>query len=441
MGRKKAHTPLTVLLNHRAVGTLLRERNGAIGFVYDPRWLAWTHAIPVSLSLPLREQAYRGAPVVAVFENLLPDSMELRRVVAERVGAQGVDAFNLLGIIGRDCVGALQFVPEDQLDEIMQTKGACHAEPVDEVGIATMLTTLGQAPLGLRADEGFRISLAGAQEKTALLWRDGQWYKPLGATPTTHILKPRIGRLANGIDLSNSVENEHYCLNVCAALGLPVAKTRIGDFDNSTALVVERFDRQWTSDGRLLRLPQEDCCQALGVPPTLKYQGHGGPGVRQIMALLQGSDSPRKDRLMFLKAQIVFWMIAATDGHAKNFSLFLAPGGRFHMTPLYDVLSLQPVFASGGVRKSQLKLAMSIGGSGHYRIETIVRRHFQEEGKLAGLPAGAVDRVIDEVADLVEGALDRVADELPGGFPGDIHDTVQAAVRLRRRALARDPGK
>lgn len=167
------------------------------------------HAIPVSLSIPLRGGGYQGNRVLAVFENLLPDSRPIRTRVAERVGAQETDAFSLLSEIGRDCVGALQFLPDDVAPP---QPTAVEGIPVDDADIAAIVANLAHAPLGLDRDADFRISVAGAQEKTALLYHDGQWKKPIGTTPTTHILKPRIGALPNGIDLSDSVENEYYCL-------------------------------------------------------------------------------------------------------------------------------------------------------------------------------------------------------------------------------------
>jgi len=214
MPRRRRHAPLRVLLNNRLVGHLNKTADGAISFQYDPGWLAWEHALPVSLSLPLREDAYRGEPVAAVFDNLLPDSDTLRRRVAEKVGAAGTDAYSLLAAIGHDCVGALQFAAGDApLDET----GTITGEVVDEAGIEKLLSGLVQAPLGLDRDDPFRISVAGAQEKTALLCHKGRWIKPHGTTPTTHIFKPPVGRLPNGIDLSHSVENEFYCLKLAAA--------------------------------------------------------------------------------------------------------------------------------------------------------------------------------------------------------------------------------
>jgi serine/threonine-protein kinase HipA len=313
MARPRRHIPLNVFLNGRLVGRLNRQSSGAIDFQYDPSWLAWEHALPVSLSLPLREDRYIGAPVIAVFDNLLPDSTPIRRRMAERIHAPGIDAYDLLAVVGRDCVGALQFLPDGVEPG---AAGAVDGRPVDGKEIARLLGDLASAPLGLGEDEDFRISIAGAQEKTALLFWKTRWYKPLATTATTHILKPQIGRLPNGIDLSYSVENEFFCLKLTAALGLPSAAVAIEEFEGHCVLVVERFDRRWTADNRLLRLPQEDCCQALSVPPSSKYESDGGPGIPAILNLLKGSDQPEADQTTFLKAVIAFWLLGATDGHA-----------------------------------------------------------------------------------------------------------------------------
>ena len=287
MGRKRTYAPLDVYMNRRKVGQYFRDPDGAFAFTYAAEWLAWENTLPISRSLPLRSERYVGPPVIAVFENLLPDSDDIRRRVAERVGADGVDAYSLLAQIGRDCVGALQFLAKG---EVPGDSRVLTGEPLSEEQIAGMLKDLGRMPLGMRAERDFRISVAGAQEKTALLFHEGQWIEPTGTTPTTHILKPAIGTLPNGMDLTDSVENEHFCLRLMAAFGLPVARTEIATFADTKALVIERFDRLRARDGRLIRLPQEDCCQALSVPPTRKYQSEGGPGIVEICGLLQGSD-------------------------------------------------------------------------------------------------------------------------------------------------------
>ncbi|MFZ5675069.1 MAG: type II toxin-antitoxin system HipA family toxin [Pseudomonadota bacterium] len=433
MGRRRQHAPLGVYLNNRLLGHLLKEPGGATNFRYDENWLAWGSAIPVSLSLPLREDAYRGPPVTAVFENLLPDSEMLRRQIAERMGAEGSDAYSLLTTIGRDCVGALQFIPEGE--ELAADRGAIEGDPLDDGEIEKLLTGLARAPLGLARDDDFRISLAGAQEKTALLYDGGKWLKPHRTTPTTHIFKPAIGKLPNGIDLSDSVENEYYCLKLFSAFGLPTNDASIEIFGKTKALVVTRFDRRWTKDGRLLRLPQEDCCQALSIPPSRKYQGEGGPGLVGILDLLKASDTPEQDRKIILMAQVLFWLIGASDGHAKNFSIFLRPGGSFSLTPLYDILTLQPSYDAHQMDRKQMRLAMSVGDNNHYRIDGIRSRHFFQTGKAAGLSKSAVAAAIDEIVDTTGRAMTTLAEGLPPNFPENIHASVSRAMSERLRLL------
>jgi serine/threonine-protein kinase HipA len=434
MGRRPAYAPLRVYLNNRRVGTLSRAASGAIDFSYHEDWLGWEHALPVSLSLPLRETPYRGEPVAAVFENLLPDSDRLRCLVAEKVGARGIDAYSMLAKIGHDCVGALQFIAGE--DEAPDTTGKLNGEDVDAEAIEKILKGLSQAPLGLNRDDAFRISVAGAQEKTALLWHEGQWIKPHGTTPTTHLFKTQIGQLPGGIHLSDSVENEYYCLKLTEAFGLPVNTATIETFRETKALVIERFDRRWTKDGRLLRLPQEDCCQALSVPPTLKYQNEGGPGMVDILTMLKGSDTPTEDQDVFIKAQLIFWLIGATDGHAKNFSVFLSPGGGYRMTPLYDILTAQTALNARQIERKQMKMAMSVGKSRHYRFVQIHGRHFVQTAVQAGLSRKRAAAIIEEVAELAPKALDASAHALPKDFPTAVVDAVQEATIARLGGLA-----
>lgn len=433
MGRRPTYAPLRVYMNNRRVGTLSREASGAIGFTYHEDWLNWEHALPVSLSLPLRETPYRGEPVSAVFENLLPDSDQLRRLLAEKVGARGIDAFSMLTKIGHDCVGALQFIAgeRDASDSTSKLEG----ETVDAEAIEKILNGLSQAPLGLANDDAFRISVAGVQEKTALLRHEGKWIKPHGTTPTTHIIKTQIGQLPGGIDLTDSVENEYFCLKLTEAFGLPVNTATIEIFGDTKALVIKRFDRRWTKDGRLLRLPQEDFCQALSIPPTLKYQNDGGPGMADVLDLLKGSDTPIEDQEIFLKAQLVFWLIGATDGHAKNFSIFLGPGGSYRMTPLYDILTAQPALNARQIERKQMKMAMSVGDNRHYRFDEIHGRHFAQTAIRAGLSKKRATAIVQEIAWRVPEALETTTTNLPAGFPPGVVDAVCAAVLNRVRGL------
>ncbi|ESY65563.1 MULTISPECIES: type II toxin-antitoxin system HipA family toxin [Mesorhizobium] len=433
MARRPAHIPLNVFLNARLVGVLRRESTGAIDFQYAREWLDWRGSFPISLSLPLREDRHIGTPVTNVFDNLLPDNDAMRRRVAERVGADGTDAYSMLAVLGHDCVGALQFLP-DGMDP--GPPGSVEGKPVSNEDVAGIIANLAAAPLGLGEDEDFRISIAGAQEKTALLRKDGGWFKPIGTAATTHILKPQIGRLPNGIDLSNSVENEYLCLKLLQAFGVPAAQAQIADFGERRTLIVERFDRLWARDGRLLRLPQEDICQALSVPPTRKYQSDGGPGMREIIDLLKGSDTPDEDIATFLRTCILFWLIGATEGHAKNFSIFLSPGGRFRMTPLYDVLTAQPSLDTRQIPRKKFKLAMSVGKNRHYSIPDIMPGHFLQTADIAGVGSPVMRRIFDDIAENVEKQADEVIMSLPRGFPEQLVDAVKSAIGKRAALLA-----
>ena len=437
MARRRTRRPLNVYLNSKLVGRLRRHASGAVDFQYAPAWLSWDHAIPVSLSLPLRDDRFTGQPVIAVLDNMLPDAERIRRQLAEQVRADGHDAFSLLSKLGRDCVGALQYLPDGVEPG---EAGAIEARAIDEAEIERKLEGLWRAPLGVDEDGEFRISIAGAQEKTALLFWKKRWNIPHGTTATTHILKPRIGQLPNGIDLSNSVENEYLCMKLAAAFGLPTAEVAIKDFGAQRVLVVERFDRLWARDGRLLRLPQEDCCQALSVPSAGKYEVHGGPGIAAILELLKGSDEPQADRRAFLKAQVLFWLIAATDGHAKNFSLFLHPGGRYRLTPLYDIMSAQMAFDAGQMRRNQLKLALAVGKNRHSVIHEVLPRHFAQTAAAAGVPAAVVDGIFEELLADEAVAIAQTVAALPEDFPEPLARSVLDGVRARLRTLERQRG-
>lgn len=200
------------------------------------------------------------------------------------------------------------------------------------------------------------------------------------------------------------------------------------------ALVVERFDRRLRRDGGLLRLPQEDCCQALAVPPSRKYQSDGGPGIVEICTLLRGSDDPLRDRARFFKANVLFWLIGATDGHAKNFSLALMPGGRFTLTPHYDVMSLQPMLDAGDLQIKEMKLAMRVGTNRHYRVSEIIGRHFVQTGVAAGLSRTQIAAIFAEIRREAAAAFATAIAEMPAGVAPSLWESIQHgfAQRLQR---------
>lgn len=425
-------TALRVLLNGREVGFVHMARSGAIGFGYSPEWLALDGAFPISLSLPLSERPHQGAPVISYLENLLPDNPAIRERVAIKVSARGLDALSMLEEIGRDCVGALQFVPENKHYE---TFTSIEGKDVSDTDIAQILRDLKPSPLGMEAEDYFRISIAGAQEKTGLLKHNSKWLRPVGMTPTTHILKTQLGTLPNGIDLQDSVENEFFCMKFCEFMGLKIADVAIQKFDDIKALVIERFDRRWLGPDKLIRIPQEDFCQALAVPPSQKYQSDGGPNIIDCMALLKASNTPTEDQTAFMKAQTLFWLLGATDGHAKNFSIALKPGG-FTMTPLYDILSAQKALDDGQIRHTQMKLAMSLGDNNHYRLDNVAVRHFLQTAKSADFGVTLVTDILQDVDDNIEQAIEKTIKVLPADFPEELTDSLMAGIQKRKKSLA-----
>lgn len=414
------------------VGTLIRASDGGISFSYDPTWLASETAFPVASALPLTQESWKGDPVIAAFDNLLPDAEgELREKIAARVGAAGKDVFSLLSALGRDCVGALQFLApgEEPAAQDMDYREISAEE------MAADMKNLSAAPLALSDDDDFRISIAGAQEKTAYLRVGESWAKPRGITPTSHIFKAPMGILPgpDEIDMSDSVENELFCMTLAREIGLPAASVEKIALPGLGALAVERFDRVWRGP-TLKRLPQEDICQSLGYPSSQKYQKAGGPGIRQIMELLRESDDPIQDRETFFRAQIFFFLIGASDGHAKNFSLQLGRRGRFRLAPLYDILSVAPVVHAGRLQRKRYRLAMSIDG--HYGIDEIVPRHFEAEGRASGLPKSRALELLAKMTELLSPALERTKLDLgelvPESVSGPIiADSVQRADQAR----------
>lgn len=441
MGRRAKTTRLNIWMNGIPVGYWESARQGE-RLAYFDEWLADEQSRPLSLSLPFLpgNAAHQGPLVTDYFDNLLPDSDAIRRRLAQRHQAGGTDAFHLLAKLGRDCVGAIQLLAEDEApSDIHEIKG----EALNAARVAQRLRNIVSAhALGQHEqDEDLMLSIAGAQEKTALLRHKGRWLLPHGSTPTTHIFKLPLGLVGHmQADMRTSVENEWLCSKIMAAYGIPVARCEIKHFEDQKALVVERFDRSPSSDGSwIVRLPQEDMCQATGTSPLRKYQADGGPGIARIMEALLGSDDAEQDRSNFFKTQIVFWVLAATDGHAKNFSIAHRPGGRYRATPIYDVLSAHPVIGNGKNRISphKAKLAMAVRGSGnHYLIDKIQRRHWIAQAQQVGLGAAAAERLIEEVTESTKSVIGAVGNLLPNDFPMDMAEAVFSGMSKQSDKLA-----
>lgn len=441
-------------MNGLFVGTWERPRGATDRLTYETDWIQSAAGRPLSLSLPFdrargrgdEKQTLRGEKVAAYFENLIPDNERILQRLRDRYGARSTAPFDLLAAIGRDCVGAIQLLPAGtEPGDIRRIE----ATSLNEAGVANVLrnTTVSRHSDEALDDDAFRVSIARAQEKTALLRHRGRWCIPHGATPSTHIFKLPLGLVGNvQADMRMSVELEWPCMELVREYGVPVAPVEIGRFEDQQALIVERFDRIRARDGNYwLRIPQEDFCQVTGLPPNRRYESDGGPGIRRIMDILRGSESADTDREDFFKTQLLFWIMAATDGHAKNFSLTLLAGGHYRRTPLYDILSTWPIQGRGAnrmdPRNARLAMAMAVEGSNrHYLIHDIHRWHWVRMAESLGLGDRAT-AMIEDLVERIPRALDALAKRLPEDFPAALFDSVSAGVTAAVKRLAREPDR
>jgi serine/threonine-protein kinase HipA len=440
MGRPSKTQSLAVWMNGALVGSWNLSPNKEPSFVYAEDWFDAPGFRSLSLSMPAirSNRTIKGAVVNSYFDNLLPDSDVIRKRLQAKFRARDADAFALLSAVGRDCVGAIQLLPPGAAPEGVES---IDAVPLNEQGVERLIQHALAAPSALvpEDEDDLRLSIAGAQEKTALLWHEGHWCKPLRATPTTHILKLPLGLVGNRrADMTTSVENEWLCSRILRAFDIAVAETSIATFGQTKTLVVTRFDRKMAKAGtHFLRLPQEDLCQATGTSSSQKYEAEGGPGMADIATLLGQSLERKQDIRTFLKTQIVFWMLRATDGHAKNFSIFLLAGDRYRLTPMYDVLSAWPIIGHGPnlIPPQKVKMAMAwLGKRRHYLADSTLRRHFDATAFKCGYGASA-DDIVEELIAQTPMVLDLVAAELPPGFPQQLADSIFSGLRSSTTSL------
>lgn len=386
---------LIVLLGEHEIGRVRQDQRGKLKFTYEEAWREMRGAYPLSLSMPLAASDHGHDVIDAFIWGLLPDNEFVLGKWAQKFQVSARNAFALISNVGEDCAGAVQFVRPERLEEI-KAAGPGKIEWIDDQEIAKRLSALRADHSAWRAprDTG-QFSLAGAQPKTALLFQKGHWGVPSGRMPTTHILKPPTGAF------DGHAENEHFCLSLARALGLPTASSSVMHFGDETAIVVERYDRRVAGKG-IVRIHQEDMCQALGLPPTRKYENEDGPGVAEIVALLRDvSGAAKEDVATFIDAIALNWLIAGTDAHAKNYSVLIGAAGRARLAPLYDLASALPY---DDLDPMKLKLAMKIGGK--YRLRDVYARQWV---KLAEDLRMGSDALITHIKDLAENLPDAVA--------------------------------
>ncbi|MEI8633526.1 type II toxin-antitoxin system HipA family toxin [Vibrio sp. PP-XX7] len=431
---------LQVYMNGFHIGIFVKESTGAHRFQYSDSWLTTSGSRPISLSIPLRQRPYAGDEVYNFFDNLLPDSPEVRQRIVARHHANSTQPFDLLAKIGQDSVGALQLVPDEASPTDVKTIE--YTQLNDQELDRVLAGYQSKVPLGmLKEFDDFRISVAGAQEKTALLNYQGKWCLPYGTTPTSHIIKLPIGQIvthSHTLDLCDSVENEYLCMLVAKEYGFLVPNCEIIQTESIKALAVERFDRRYASDGSwLMRIPQEDFCQTLNVPSAGKYENQGGPGIAAIMEKLLGSTTPAQDRYAFMRSQVLFWLLAATDGHAKNFSVFILPDGKYRLAPLYDILSVYPVIGGRGLNIRDAKLAMGLNATKgkKYAIDKIFPRHFLTTAKAVSFSQTSMTAIMQQFYEDTPQVIERVKGQLPESFPTHISETILDGLSHRAKRL------
>jgi serine/threonine-protein kinase HipA len=379
-----------------------REHQRLPTFSYDDAYVT-AGRVPLSLRLPVSPGAYSEQRVEPYLRGLLPENRQTLGRWADRLGSAPDDIFAILAEMGWECPGAVQFCRVEDVDGLLSRAG--EYEPVDDARIARRLRELIDEPASWAMPEE-HWSLGGQQEKFALTMLDGQWHEAHGSAATTHIIKPGIKAL-----LHQAVV-EHLTMAAASELGVDVAASRIVRFDDQWALVIERFDRIVGGDGSVVRVHQEDFCQALGRLPEAKYESRGGPELADMAGVVKKWSSWRDDDLMALADFVAINVVAgAPDGHAKNISLLLAHDGQRAVAPLYD-LATGLSYDRGTVDRS---VAVSVGGE---RIFSRIRRKQWDKaagtlGLETGLLIDRVRRMAEVYPDAFERAVSSIQD-VPG---------------------------
>lgn len=385
-------TNFSILIDGQHAAILSRGEGGKLSLAYLPEWRQSIDAVPLSLSLPLTSDAHRHKTIVNYLWGLLFERKPVLEALANANGISVEDVFGLAALRGEDLPGAVVIVAEDKIEQVRKREGV---KQIGEAQLSKFLKELsaGRTALGI-TDGASHFSLAGVQPKKALCFVNGKWYEPRGSTPSTHIIKPAMP------DFENVVEVEHFCLRLAGQLGLTVAHSSVLTLEGRTYFVAERFDRVRIKNGKRLKLSeaggivvrihQEDMCQALGVHPEKKYQSLNGPAMRDIMKLLNGSERSALDRERFMRACAFNFVMAGPDAHAKNYSILHNPGGTFRLAPLYDLISVLTYDTD-----KYGHLAMYIDGQRAWR--SITAKHWEREAQACGYNPKTAVRLVAEV--------------------------------------------
>lgn len=432
-GRPRLGRAQVVWMNGQKVGRWSLSAQGAHAFAYEPGWLDSPQVRPLSLSLPLvaAGRSHRGVKVQAFFDHLLPGAALPRQRLQTLFGAASTSSFDLLAAVGRDCAGAVQLEAEGvDPGDPMQVLG----EPLSQHELARLLDALAAEPGAAAEVVPPRVALCGGQLQTALLQHHGRWCRPLGATPTTHILKLPLGVAPGGASgFSTALENEWLCVRLMAAFGFEVPPVSIETVGAHKVLVIPRVDRRWVDGRWWARLPMEDLCQATATPHGA--QCAGGPGLARLLDLLRGSDQAAQDRERLLAAVVVMWMLAVPELSAKQFALLLRPQGHFVLAPLWGLMSAWPVVGRSPAPASLRRLRFGLSPHGEaLSHDQLTLAQWLDAARRSSMGAGFV-AVLAGLAGWAERATDAVAAELPRDFPASVSGPVLEGVRRSARVL------
>lgn len=366
------------------VGRLFDEQ--PLRFVYDSAWLSASYAYPISPAMPLASGDYAGDAVHAFFENLLPEG-QVRKIL--QISRHATTVFGLLRSVGGDTASGLMMLSQDEKPAPPHYRATTWQEVAARLNDATLPALVAENA------QGARISLAGAQDKLLLtVLPNGSPAMPVGAAPSTHILKPDIGGLKG---VWASALNETLVMQLAARLGLGVAEVQYQQ--DTRACLIRRFDRIPDDRGGLVRLHQLDLCQLAGTPSAVKYEADGGPSLADCRRLLQDVGVSAADVKRFLQWVIFNLCVGNNDSHAKNLSVVQAAGGRYQLAPFYDLmcaamypglsrqfaLSIGGVMAPGRIKREQIEaMAKELGFHPGY-VMTVTRALMSE------LPAALED--------------------------------------------------
>lgn len=412
---------LDVYLLDSLVGRLEQTASGDLGFTYDSDFLK-TASYGISLSLPLQPEAFKDARVKAFFSGLLPEE-SVRSRLAKYLGLSERNPFALLEAIGGDCAGALALYRSgEQPTKVSRDKVSHEVEIMDDLRLKEVLALIRRRPM-LVGDDGYRLSLAGAQDKLAVGFSGGHVMLIKDGAPTTHILKPIIEHV------KDSAHNELFCMKLAGMVGINVARASLHYADDTPFYLVERYDRHIHEDSTVTRIHQEDFCQAIGIAPEIKYEREGGPSIAGCQhVIVKHTARPAVDQIKLFGIVVFNYLIGNADAHGKNFSL-LYKGKKPELAPAYDLLStaLYPDLSE--------KMAMKIGGK--YKPTEVSLRHFHTMGADTKAAKSAINRQIKTMREkIIDAALTLKASLNADGLTSEVFNDIIAVIEERSKRLS-----